>query len=82
MSPDAQIQTSEPAEPAEPNAEQISVNELIVDIEGEMHLHLARVQEFMDGTADFAPIQTEAERDRLVKLRTALSDAVCAVSGA
>ena len=34
-------------------ADHAAVTELIADIEGELHLHIARVQEFMDGTTDF-----------------------------
>ena len=74
------MEKTETIEINDADADHVAVNELIADIEGELHLHIARVQEFMDGTTDFAPITGNAERDRLEKLRTALSEAVCAVT--
>ena len=64
------------------NADHAAVDELIADIAGEMHLHLARVHEFMEGTPDFVPIADRGERDRLVALRDALSDAICRITSA
>ena len=64
----------------DPNSDHDAVNELITDIAGELHLHLARVQEFMDGTSEYPPVESEAERARLEALRDALSNAVCGVT--
>ena len=67
---------------ADLNADHDAIDELVSDIVGELHLHLARVQEFLDGTPDFAPIESDAERARLEVLRGALSSAVCGVGEA
>jgi hypothetical protein len=55
-----------------------AVAELLTDIEAEMRLHHARVQEFLDGTQEFEPVTEPRERVRLLRtaqvLASALSD--------
>ncbi len=75
------MDTPNPKATPDENADHEAVNELISDIAGELHLHLARVQEFMDGTPEYPPVESEAERVRLEALRDALSSAVCGVDG-
>ena len=53
-----------------------AVSELISDIEAELRLHQMRVQEFLDGTNEFAAITQSKERSRLLHLSQALSAAL------
>lgn len=76
------METAERSETNSDAADHVAVSELVADIEGELHLHIARVQEFMDGTREFAPVTSDVERERLEKLRRTLSEAVCGVGDA
>jgi hypothetical protein len=57
-----------------------AVSELIADIEAELRLHQARVQEFLDGTREFGAITTSAERARLIRTAQALSSVLSDLS--
>ena len=53
-----------------------AVSELIGDIEAELRLHQARVQEFLDGTREFGAIKAPDQRARLIHTAQALSSAL------
>ena len=57
-----------------------AVSELISDIEAELRLHQMRVQEFLEGTRDFAAIVGGEERARLQRVSQALTHALTDLS--
>jgi len=53
-----------------------AVTELLADIEAELHLHQARVQEFLDGTKEFEAVVDPMQRARLLRTTQALMNAL------
>ena len=74
-----QIQDKEQAD-APGTGDGAAVSELVSDIEAELRLHQMRVQEFLDGTKEFAAIVGSKERSRLLRLSQALSSALLDLS--
>ncbi len=62
------------------NGDSAAVSELVSDIEAELRLHQMRVQEFLEGTKEFAAIVENEERARLLRLSQALSQALSDLS--
>ena len=61
-------------------ADSAAVSELIGDIDAELRLHQMRVQEFLDGTNEFAAITSSPERVRLLRIAQALSSTISDLS--
>ena len=66
-------QTNETTETTE-SGDAIAVGELLSDIEAEMRLHQARIQEFLDGTREFEAVTGSNPRARLLRANQAIGE--------